>query len=70
MPALSGAVGGVIAHPLLADMGIASTSYMGAMLGRRSTTGESKSAMGAPPAQGNSTVEFLERCHKLGAKGV
>jgi len=70
MPALSGAVSGATASPLLADMGIASTSYMGAMLGRRSTTGESKSAMGAPPAPGNSTVEFLERCHKLGAKGV
>jgi sugar phosphate isomerase/epimerase len=70
MPALSGAVSGATASPLLAEMGIASTSYMGAMLGRRSTTGQSKSAMGAPPAQGNSTVEFLERCHKLGAKGV
>ncbi|HLH02272.1 MAG TPA: TIM barrel protein [Bryobacteraceae bacterium] len=56
--------------PLLANMGIASTSFMGAALGKRSSAGHSGSAMSLPPAQGNSTVDFLERCHKFGAKGV
>lgn len=58
-------------HPLLANMGIASTSFMGAMLGRRSSSGAAKGTMSLPPApRGRSTVEFLERCHALGGRGV
>ena len=44
--------------PLLTDMGIASTSFMGARLRR------------GQGAEREHTIEFLERCHSLGASGI
>jgi len=68
---------------LFAGMGVASTSFMGALLGKRSTppgglTGEThpdtRSAMSLPPVPpsggGTDTIHFLERCHALGAAGI
>lgn len=65
---------------LLATMGIASTSFMGGMLGKRSSptqgSASSSSAMSLPPvprASGGAahdTLQFLERCHGLGAAGI
>ncbi len=68
-------------HPsLLASMGIASTSFMGAALGKRSspssssaqaTASHSQNVMGLPPVpQGHDTLQFLEKCHALGARGI
>jgi 3-oxoisoapionate decarboxylase len=69
------------AAPLVSRMGIASTSFMGTMLGRRSSpragmssnaaAPESKSALSLPPTpHGRDTMQFLEKCHALGAAGV
>ena len=61
---------------LLANMGIASTSFMGALLGKRSVQGGSSDVMSLPPvpagrdAAAQDTLQFFERCHALGASGV
>ncbi len=77
-------------NPMLAKMGIASTSFMGAMLGKRSspaahpaagapgtaTASETKNVMSLPPvprgpgSDTHNTLQFLERCHALGAAGI
>jgi sugar phosphate isomerase/epimerase len=74
----------------LAKMGIAATSFGGAIYGARSATGQSSSAAaspqvtasqsqalatvpqvpGAPGSRHADTLEFLERCHALGASGI
>lgn len=62
---------------LLANMGIASTSFMGAALGKHSSPSTAPSAshsqnvMSLPPVpHGNDTLQFLEKCHALGARGI
>ncbi len=62
--------------PLLAKLGIASTSFMGASLGKLSSlaatsSSHSRSVMSLPPVpHGLDTLQFLEKCHVLGAAGV
>lgn len=61
---------------LLANMGIASTSFMGAALGKHSSpsgasASHSQGVMSLPPVpHGNDTLQFLEKCHALGAHGI
>ena len=70
---------------LLSKMGIASTSFMGAALGKSSSPtavkpsspssqtvpSHSQNVMSLPPVpHGNDTLQFLERCHALGAHGI
>ncbi len=66
-------------NALLATMGLASTSFMGGLLGKHSTpegSSSSKSAMSLPPVPRapdgviHDTLQFLERCHALGAAGI
>ncbi|HEX4166156.1 MAG TPA: TIM barrel protein [Bryobacteraceae bacterium] len=61
--------------PPLTELGIASTSFMGDVLGQRSTPSKAssnvRSVMSLPPVpQGRDTVHFLERCHTFGAAGI
>jgi 3-oxoisoapionate decarboxylase len=56
----------------LSKMGIASTSFMGALIPgspARPGTGTAP-ASNAPRPQGRDALEFLEKCHALGAGGV
>jgi 3-oxoisoapionate decarboxylase len=56
----------------LSKMGIASTSFMGALIPgspARPGTGAAP-ASNAPRPQGRDALEFLEKCHALGAGGV
>src|SRR5919109_4508259 len=56
----------------LSKMGIASTSFMGALIPGSPTrpgTGTAP-APNAPRPQGRDALEFLEKCHALGAGGV
>ncbi len=62
---------------LLANMGIASTSFMGAALGKRSSPAsavqrsDGQNVMALPPVpHGQDTVSFLEKCQGFGAKGI
>lgn len=56
----------------LSKMGIASTSFMGAMIpGSPARPGAGTApAANAPRPQGRDALEFLEKCHALGAGGV
>ncbi len=65
------------AKPLPPKLGIASTSFMGATLGKSTSPGNSsasaaqaKSTLSLPPVHGRDTLEFVEMCHALGAAGV
>jgi sugar phosphate isomerase/epimerase len=49
-------------------MGIASTSFMGAMLGRKSSAAALTGTQSVRPS--DDSVGFLERCHALGGAGV
>ncbi len=53
-------------------LGIASTAFLGSALGRHSATSEhSRQVMSLPPVpSGGDTIDFLERCHALGAAGI
>ncbi len=62
---------------LLANMGIASTSFMGTALGNASSPSGASSkshaqnVMSLPPVpHGHDTLQFLERCHDFGARGI
>ena len=66
-----------VSSALLSELGIASTSFMGGILGKQSVAAASKlhaasqSAMNLPPVpEGGETIHFLERCHALGAAGI
>lgn len=62
----------------LAKMGIAATSFGGAIYGSQRTAEQSQAQAlatipkvpGAPGSQHADTLEFLERCHPLGASGI
>jgi 3-oxoisoapionate decarboxylase len=63
-------VGEAVRKRLFQRLGIASTSFLGAVLGRRLSS-ETRSIMSLPPVpRAESTLQFLERCHALGASGV
>jgi sugar phosphate isomerase/epimerase len=55
----------------LSKMGIASTSFMGALIpGSPARPGTTAAPAANAPRQGRDALEFLERCHALGAGGV
>lgn len=65
----------VFSHPpaaALSKMGIASTSFMGAQIpGSPARPGAGTApAQNAPRPQGRDALQFLEKCHALGAGGV
>lgn len=70
--------GAVDASIPLAKMGVAATSFGGAIYGSRNTASQSQAQAlatvprvpGAPGSQHADTLEFLERCHTLGASGI
>jgi sugar phosphate isomerase/epimerase len=78
MAALPMATEAMSASGLLAKMGIAATSFGGAIYGSRNTADLSQAQAlatvprvpGLPGSQHADTLEFLERCYALGAFGI
>ncbi|MGH9801606.1 MAG: sugar phosphate isomerase/epimerase family protein [Blastocatellia bacterium] len=55
----------------LSKMGIASTSFMGAQIGSGQFPNAPRPATGTPsPSRQRDALEFLEKCHALGAGGI
>ncbi|MEK7830422.1 MAG: sugar phosphate isomerase/epimerase family protein [Acidobacteriota bacterium] len=55
----------------LSKMGIASTSFMGAQIGSSQFPNAPRPATGTPsPSRQRNALEFLEKCHALGAGGI